>query len=130
MRFERDGIDQIMLNIDVNNTINGGMIQTTANIEEYKNEVIISIKVPGISPDRLKLRVSNNLLLLMHNMNYEVALAGHTVPLTQVLRKIPVPRKAIVAAIEAVQKGNELIIFIPTGTERKKLDQTRDIDIK
>ena len=130
MRFERDGIDQIMLNIDVNNTINGGMIQTTANTEEYKNEVIITIKVPGISPERLKLRVFNNLLLLMHNMNYEVALGGHAVPLTQVLRKIPVPRKAMVEAIEAVQKGNELIIFIPTGNERQKLNQTRDIDIK
>lgn len=130
MRFERDGIDQIMLNIDVNNTINGGMIQTKVDIEEYKNETIITIKVPSISPDRLKLRVFNNLLLLMHRMNYEVSLGGQVIPLTQILRKIPVPNKAIVADIDAVHRDNELIIFVPTGNERQKLDQSRDIQIK
>lgn len=130
MRFERDGIDQIMLNIDVNNTINGGMIQTTVNTEEYKDETIITIKVPSISPDKLRLRVYNNLLLLMHKMNYEVALGGQVLPLTQILIKIPVPNKAIVANIDAIHKDNELIIFIPKGSEDQIMDKSRDIEIK
>ena len=130
MRFERDGIDQIMLNIDVNNTINGGMIQTKVDTEEFKDETIITIKVPSISPDRLKLRVYNNLLLLMHRMNYEVALGGQVVPLTQILRKIPVPNKAIIADIDAIHKDNELIIFIPKGNEDQKMNKSRDIEIK
>ena len=130
MRFERDGIDQIMLNIDVNNTINGGMIQTKVDTEQFKDETIITIKVPSISPDRLKLRVYNNLLLLMHRMNYEVALGGQVVPLTQILRKIPVPNKAIIADIDAIHKDNELIIFIPKGNEDQKMNKSRDIEIK
>ena len=130
MRFERDGIDQMMLNIDVNNTINGGMIQTKVDTEQFKDETIITIKVPSISPDRLKLRVYNNLLLLMHRMNYEVALGGQVVPLTQILRKIPVPNKAIIADIDAIHKDNELIIFIPKGNENQKMNKSRDIEIK
>lgn len=130
MRFERDGIDQIMLNIDVNNTINGGMIQTKVNTEEFSDEVIITIKVPSISPDRLRLRVYNNLLMLMHRMNYEVALGGQQIPLTQILRKIPLSNKAIVANIDAVHRDNELIVFIPKGEGDQKMDKSRDVEIK
>ncbi len=130
MRFERDGIDQIMLNIDVNNTINGGMIQTGVDIENYEDEVIVTIKVPSISSEKLKLRVYNNLLLVMHKMNYEVDLNGQTLPLTQILRKIPISPKAIVDNIEAVYRDGELIVFIPRGDEVQKMHKSKDIKIK
>ena len=130
MRFERDGIDQIMLNIGVNNTINGGMIQTGVDIENYEEEVIVTIKVPSVSSERLRLRVYNNLLLVMHKMNYEVDLNGQAIPLTQILRKIPISPKAVVNNIEAVYRGGELIVLIPLGDEVQKMHKSRDIRIK
>ncbi|MDN5211588.1 Hsp20/alpha crystallin family protein [Fulvivirgaceae bacterium BMA12] len=130
MRFERDGIDQIMLNIDVNNTINGGMIQTGVDIENYEDEVIVTIKVPSISSEKLRLRVYNNLLLVMHKMNYEVDLNGQVIPLTQILRKIPISPKAIVDDINAVYRDGELIVFIPRGAEVQKMHKSKDIKIK
>ena len=63
-------------------------------------------------------------------MNYERALGGQVLPLTQILRKIPVPQKAVVAEINAVHRDNELIIFVPKGDKRQKLDQSRDIQIQ
>lgn len=129
MRFENNGLEQTLLNIDVNNTINGGIIQTRVNIEEFVNEYIITIKIPSIDLANLKLRVYNNLLLVLHQMDYEISLGGKVAPLTQILRKIPLQKNVNREAIDAFHRRNQLIIYIPKGGEDLQNRQSFEIPI-
>ena len=129
MRSGNDGIDQLMFNIDINNTIHGGSIQTAITKEEYEDEYVIEIRVPSIKEDHLKLRVFNRVLLLLHRMDYEVALNGQIMSVTRVLQKIPLPAKGSVVGIDAMYKGQSLFIFIPKSGKDSQENLNYDIEI-
>ncbi len=115
MRFENNGLEETLLSIDVNNTVNGGIVQTSVNIEEFSHEYIITIKIPSIKPENLKLRVYNKLLLVLHQMDYEVNLGGRVAPLTQILTKISLSPNAEKQSIDAFHRKNMLIVYVPKG---------------
>lgn len=127
MRFGQGGIEEVMLNIDINNTINGGMVKVVVNKEEYQDEYVIDVKIPSISGDKLRLKLHKNILFVMHRMEYEVRLEDYFIPLTQIIQKIPLPRNANPMEIEAIHNGNKLMIYISKGG--KRLEETKDVEI-
>ncbi len=127
MRFENNGLEETLLSIDVNNTVNGGIVQTSVDIEEFKHEYIITIKIPSIKAENLKLRVYKKLLLVLHQMDYEVSLGGRIAPLTQILTKIPLSSNAEKQSIDAFHRKNRLIVYVPKGENNR--DDKRSFEI-
>lgn len=51
---------------EIVNTINGGMSQAKMLMTKSEQEWIVRLKVPGVSPDKLKIEVRDNQMFIFH----------------------------------------------------------------
>jgi hypothetical protein len=105
-------IDETLLNsINVMNTLNGGVIEPLVKLAQYPEYRQIRVRVPGFEPERLKVEIRNNFLMVFYTYMFELAGETVTVPRFVYHKAIPyfIDSQKIHASIEA----DELVIKLP-----------------
>ena len=57
---------EVLMNIDFINTINGGMSQPTVQIESGADGYLVMVKAPGIAAEELQVEIIKNKLMVYH----------------------------------------------------------------
>lgn len=58
--------EEVLMNIDFINTVNGGMSASEINLARNKTDLTVKIKTPGIHPDDLNIEIVKNRLTISH----------------------------------------------------------------
>jgi len=115
MRFNDFHISKELLkNVDLMNTINGGISKPTVIMEREKKNYIITARVPGVSPEKLRIEVKNNRLFLFHDIDVENAAlysGKNVIPFN--IGYINIPFDVNIKGIIASYIDNELKITLP-----------------
>ncbi len=106
------------------NTINGGMTEPLVEIEKFDTEWVISIRVPGISPDAMKIEIKDFELFLF-NMILEPN--SSDVELPYMLAAVQLNGAVDVEGIIAEYDDGELLIHLPLDEEAGGYE--RDVEI-
>ncbi len=53
---------------NISNTVGGGMVETNTSLTKNEDHYLVSIKVPGISHEELKIEINNDLVLVFLNV--------------------------------------------------------------
>jgi HSP20 family protein len=121
---DKEFLKNIAHQIDLLNTIGGGVSETYVQIEKYKKGAVINVWAAGVSPDSFKVVLHNNQLTLfsiLHDQeNPEMA-----APLFN--RTFVLPPQVDLGRIEAVHEDGQLQVRLPyfEGTNKP-----REIEIK
>ncbi len=107
---DKEFLRSIANQINLFNTIGGGVSETYVDIKKYKKGAIISVWAAGVSPEAFKVLLQNNQLtvfsLLQNQENPEL-----TVPMfTQVFL---LPPQVDIARIEALYQDGQLQVKLP-----------------
>ncbi|MFY0605516.1 MAG: Hsp20/alpha crystallin family protein [Cyclobacteriaceae bacterium] len=106
------------------NTINGGMTEPIVNIEKLETEWLLSIRVPGINPDSLKIEIKDFELFLF-NMILESNTSDHELP--HMLAAVQLNGGVDVDGIMAEYEDGELLIRLPLDENTSGYE--RDVEI-
>ena len=72
MRFNDFNISKELLkNADLMNTINGGISKPSVIMEREKKNYTVTARIPGVSPEKLRVEVKNNRLFLYHDIDVD-----------------------------------------------------------
>ncbi|OKL40893.1 Hsp20/alpha crystallin family protein [Pontibacter flavimaris] len=121
---DKEFLKNIAHQIDLLNTIGGGVSETYVHIEKYKKGAVINVWAAGVSPESFKVVLHNNQLTLfsiLHDQeNPEMA-----APLFN--RTFVLPPQVDLGRIEAVHEDGQLQVRLPyfEGTNKP-----REIEIK
>lgn len=71
MKYDRDRVwvREILNSVNVLNTLHGGSSQPIVKTEKKEEVVVISIRVPGVNTDELKIDIVNASLLVHYFLN-------------------------------------------------------------
>ncbi|QCR23925.1 Hsp20/alpha crystallin family protein [Pontibacter sp. SGAir0037] len=121
---DKELLRSIAQQIDLFNTVGGGVSETYAEIKKYKKGAVINIWAAGVSPEAFKVILQNNQLtiisLLHSEENPEMA-----VPIFN--RTYILPLQVELAKIEAVHQDGQLQIRLPYYNG---VNEPREIEIK
>ena len=53
---------------NISTTVGGGMVETNTSLIKNEDHYLVSIKVPGISHEELKIEINNDLVLVFLNI--------------------------------------------------------------
>ncbi|HCX22368.1 MAG: hypothetical protein CMB80_07280 [Flammeovirgaceae bacterium] len=109
---------------EIVNTINGGMSQANMILEKGEDEWTVAIRVPGVSPERMRVEVRNGQLFIFHVMADENAAE---VELPFLLAAVALDKRVDFDAIIAEYEDKELFITMPLDEEASGYE--REIDI-
>jgi HSP20 family protein len=104
-------------NIDISNTINGGMAATKFEIEESPKEYLISVGIPTLSGEAFNVEVNNDQLIIYALLNQKpvIEVEPNTQPMLipAFFRSLPLPNVVNREEIEARFEGGTLKIRVP-----------------
>ena len=110
--------------MDLLNTIGGGVAQPQVRLDKRKQGVILRVALPSASPDTFHVALHNQRLTVYgayrHQPDDELS-----APLF--MRVLDLPANLDVARIDAVQHGPELRVRIPY---KRTNDEPRELDIR
>ncbi|WP_299761985.1 Hsp20/alpha crystallin family protein [uncultured Pontibacter sp.] len=110
--------------INLLNTIGGGVSETYVDIKKYKKGAVVNVWAAGVNPESYKVVLHNNQLTLfsvLHSQeNPEMA-----APLFN--RTFILPPQVDLSRIEAVHEGGQLQVRLPYF---ESINQPREIEIK
>ncbi len=93
------------------NTLNGGVSQPWVKLKQYDSHREITIQIPGISLDKVRMEVNNNQLVIY----YFIVLKSEEseVPVPRVLYNKGLPYFVDVDKISASQEEHSLVVRLP-----------------
>jgi HSP20 family molecular chaperone IbpA len=105
-------IDETLLNsINVMNTLNGGVIEPLVKLAQYPEYRQIRARVPGFEPERLKVEIRNNFLMVFYTHTFD--LAGETVTVPRFVYHKAIPYFIDSQKIYATIEEDELVVKLP-----------------
>ncbi len=60
---------ELLAQIDFSNTINGGVVESTASAWQDTEGYRLVLKAPGVDPDSVQIKVENNRFVIFHPIN-------------------------------------------------------------
>lgn len=122
--ISREFIRSLAPQLDLLNTLGGGIVQAQLRVDERKQGILVRVAVPSVSPESIHVVLNNNRLTVVAEFRHqpEDPLAA---PLFT--RVLDLPPNLDLTRIDAVHEGNELCIRIPY---QNPADRPREIDIK
>ena len=57
--------------IDLLNTLGGGIAQSSVNVEQSENDIVITVKMPSVNDDAYNVIVNNNKLVIYSLMDHQ-----------------------------------------------------------
>ncbi|WP_421874411.1 Hsp20/alpha crystallin family protein [Marinoscillum sp.] len=125
MRVEdRILIKNLAQTAEIVNTINGGMTQASMLVDKGEDEWTVMVRVPGVSPERMKIEVRDGQLFIFHVMADENAAA---VELPFMLAALALDKRVDFDGIMAEYEDKELYIHLPLDEEANGYE--REIEI-
>ena len=125
MRVEdRILIKNLAQTAEIVNTINGGMTQANMLVEKGTEEWTVMVRVPGVSPERMKIEVRDGQLFIFHVLPDENA--AH-VELPFLLAALSLDKRVDFDGIMAEYEDKELYIHLPLDEEASGYE--REIEI-
>jgi HSP20 family molecular chaperone IbpA len=102
---------ELITSIDVMNTLNGGTSQPLVQLKQYDTHRQITIRIPGISLDKVRMEVNNNQLVIYY---YTVLKSEDLeVPVPKVLYSKGLPYFVDVDKITASREEHSLVVRLP-----------------
>ncbi|CAN5115686.1 hypothetical protein BH23BAC1_BH23BAC1_14030 [soil metagenome] len=126
MKFNKDLITEIANQIDLLNTINGGVSMTSVDIIQGEDNFTIKVKTPGINKYAYHVEISNNKLLIFTLL--QVDKIEGTVQVPSFVKYFPIPKDVDSDEIEAVYEDGVLKVIVPFNKDNL-VQKQRKIDI-
>ncbi|MGK7389759.1 MAG: Hsp20/alpha crystallin family protein [Candidatus Cyclobacteriaceae bacterium M2_1C_046] len=129
MKFNKDNnrySTNILKVVDTLNTINGGMVAPVFKLEKEEDEYQIVARVPGVSPESLRVEVVENKLMIYHLMDFG---ASESEIIPNVLNVVKIPKGVDISKIYADYEGKMLIVHMPVEDGFEFQGYHRSIDI-
>ncbi|RPD49406.1 Hsp20/alpha crystallin family protein [Hymenobacter sediminis] len=122
--ISKDFIRNIAPQLDLLNTLGGGIAQATMRIDKREKGVVVRVAAPSVSPQNFHVVLNNNVLTVFAEYRHsaEDKLAA---PLFS--RTLNLPANLDLSRIDAVFEGQELHVRIPY---RDITTEPREITIK
>lgn len=121
---DKELLRSIAQQIDLFNTIGGGVSETYAQVKKYKKGAIIQVWAAGVSPEAFKVILQNNQLtvlsVLQSQENPEMA-----IPLFS--RTYILPVQVDLGNVEAIHQDGQLQIKLPYYN---RVNEPKEIEIK
>ena len=120
----KEFLQQIAHQIDVLNTLGGGISLPQVNVEKHEKGAVIRVAIPSVSPEAYQIALNQNQLTILaaHRFDSNPELA---VPLFS--QHFMLPPQVDLSRIDAVFADQELQVRLPYHTSVFK---PRNIDIK
>ncbi len=93
---------------NISNTVGGGMVETNTSLIKNEDHYLVSIKVPGISHEELKVEINDDLVLVFLNIEIE----GDE-PFNYLLKYFKIPFEVDSEQIWADYEDHYLTIVMP-----------------
>lgn len=123
---------ELLVTIDVNNTINGGVSQLGFDVESQKEGYQIRVNAPGVDADGLQVEIVKNRIFVFHTLPVFGARFEDEEELfsPRVLAKMTVPSDVDVENISARYDDDEhsLLVFMPYNNLHDDFRKSVEID--
>ncbi len=117
---------ELLTSIDVMNTLNGGTSEPRVRVNQYPGYRQITIDVPGVNMENVKVEINNNQLMIY--FFYNLATMDQQLQFPRVLYNKSIPYFVDVNNITANQKDHTLVVRLPFNELAN--GQHREIRIK
>ena len=117
-------IHNIAPQLDLLNTIGGGVAQAQLRVDQHPNGVILRVAMPTVSTDRFRVVLNNQKLTVFGEYRHE---PDDQLATPLFVQTLDLPNNLNLARIDAIHEGQELRVRIPF---LKPGEQQREIDIK
>jgi HSP20 family protein len=116
--------------IDLFNTLNGGVSMATVNISETEHNIIFDVAAPTVDPDAVNIYVSNNKLVVFIELRQpdaaeSSATGGFKVPLFT--RTYDIPFYVDHEKIEAAYDEGKIRVFLPIRKSGKNYNKKIEV---
>lgn len=118
MQYDTDKVlESLLQNIDARNMLAGGASAPRMELEMQEGKGALHVKVPGVAPEQLQLRVKQNFIHIFYRLADSARLVA----------ALPIPPYIDLDGIRAFREGDFLRIEFP---HRNDAPYQRDIDIE
>ncbi len=123
---------EIITNIALFNSVNGGAAEPKIRIDRGKEGYEITLKVPSLNADSFEVEIINNRLMIYHSLpvfaNHPSGFESDSV--ARILGNIYIPNDAEVEGIAARfdEKRNQLHVFLPYNQLHEGFRRHIDVD--
>jgi HSP20 family protein len=116
--------------IDLMNTLNGGVSMASMNMEETEDSLVITVSAPGLSPESFNIFIDHNKLIVFSTIPDRHADEENGVPMQipMFYKAFDIPYFVDGNKIDAIYEEGVLKVTLPYRQKRTTLQ--RKIDIK
>jgi HSP20 family molecular chaperone IbpA len=111
MRRKRFVSDEIIQSMDIANTLNGGISEPVVTLSHYPEYRQIELKIPGMSEERMHVKINNNQLVIF--FEYRIESAGTAIPVPHIMYNKPIPYFIDAKNIRAQYSDGLLTVQLP-----------------
>ena len=117
-------IHNIAPQLDLLNTIGGGVAQPQIRVDQRKTGVTLRVAMPTVAADRFRVVLNNQKLTVFGEYRHE---PDDQLSAPLFVQTLDLPNNLDLTRIDAVHEGQELRVRIPFSNTN---DQQREIDIR
>ena len=117
-------IHNIAPQLDLLNTIGGGVAQPQIRVDQRKKDVVLRVAMPTVAADRFRVVLNNQKLTVFGEYRHE---PDDQLSAPLFVQTLDLPNNLDLTRIDAVHEGQELRVRIPFSNTN---DQQREIDIR
>ena len=110
--------------LDLLNTIGGGVAQPRLRVEQRPKGVVVRVAVPSVGPDHFRVVLNERRLTVLSEFRHQ---PGDPLAAPLFFQTLDLPQNLDLNRIEAVHQDGELHVRIPFSNPA---DQTREIDVR
>ncbi len=103
--------DEIIQTIDVTNTLHGGISEPVIKLSQHQEYRQIELKVPGITEDKMHVKINNNQLVVY--FTHHIESRGTLISVPYIVYHKPIPYFIDAKNIRAQYKHGILIVQLP-----------------
>ncbi|UII26051.1 Hsp20/alpha crystallin family protein [Fulvivirga maritima] len=129
MKYDHDmnWVRKVLQSADIMNTFNGGSISPQVQIKKSDNYKQINSRVPGVSPEELRVEVINGNLIIYHNVVFDASQQEFVVP--HVVLSHTLEPHIDKMGINANYEDGVLKVILPYDDMQTDFHRNIDIDI-
>ena len=102
---------ELITGIDVVNTLNGGTGEPDILKEKFSTHHRITVKVPGIVAENIKIEINNNELMIYYFIAMQSQ--GKDLKYPRMIYKRPIPYFVDIVNIAATEENNSMVVHMP-----------------
>jgi HSP20 family molecular chaperone IbpA len=102
---------ELITGIDVVNTLSGGTSEPDTLKEKFPTYHRITVKVPGINAENIKIEINNNELMIYYFISIQSQ--GKDLKYPRMVYKRPIPYYVDITNIAATEENNAMIVHMP-----------------